>query len=218
MVSKGQITVNGKPLPEHIEEERGERLGHEAQVEFNGDIREKAKWAPRYVRKPMFIRSAKTGRMRCLSPREIRKEYGMTVTVNEKIIECVRANGPMTSREIAEKLKFGIPEVSTIVYRINQAIPAWFQRNLETISNHGEKPPYSYRIGVNIPGQGSDITRAVYREYLAHRPKQSGNPNKSPKGQVNVSPRPILVDISIPPTPIEIPIEIKITISVEVKK
>lgn len=196
-MDKGEITVEGIPLQDYLQEE----VGKQAIKEMNRAIHEKEICRPKRVFKPLLMKSGKTGRGRKLTQREIRRIDPMAVTKIELVIECVKQNGPMTVREIAEKLKFKPTDVGTIAFRLRESIPDLFERI------PGEDP-YRYRIG-----RPEISSTNIYKEYLTNKPKRGKEQFPGIiQGKLSFSPELLQKE------GVEIPIVIKITVLVEVKK
>lgn len=189
------LTVNGKPIEDYLQQKTDERRVEEAAQIYTAQIWDWKKCIPRPKFKYPTIRP-KSGKAKIWTKSQIRKEYGMEAKPVQiiSILQFIKGSGPVTIREIAEKLNASPASIGTTIRKLVGRIPG-------IVEKVGNDKPFHYRITHDAVPM---VTDEMYKEYLASGKIDA--PKRTPKSKP--------VEIPKPGPAVNIPQEIKVTVEV----
>lgn len=180
------LSVGDVPLENHLAEEEAETKGNEIQAE-RGKEQAKRKKASRKRSKAKYadndkVRVAK--RVRRLTDREIREEYGIMAreyaSLTENVLWCIINKGPLSPPDIAKEIQKKPGDVSGVCTRLCRRLP-------EIIERDETKRPFVYKAIKEVSPE------AAYRNFLAR-----DNTGKKKKTAKRKSPAPAPAPASAP--------------------
>lgn len=200
----GGIMINGVPYKDYIKEVEDQQLRAEIELEVKNQIKEKrAAISHCEPKHNSLIKNGPAGKCIIFPIKRIRKEYpNMSVTEKtneEKIVEMIIDQGPISGRDISKHLGIELSSIRAAVSRITRSVPDLIDKIRDGTSVTYLKNKHS--------GFGQELTaKDVYEKYRERSTK------KGIKKEVKTpfSPTPSLIpELS---TLMGIPKEVKVTV------
>jgi hypothetical protein len=200
----GGIVINGIPYKDYIKEVEDKRIRTEIDLEVKCQIKEK-RAAISYC-KPKhnsLIKNGPAGKCIIFPVERIRKEYpNMSVTEKtneEKIVEVIIEQGPVTGGDISRHLGIGLSSTRSAISRITKSVSDLIDK-----IRVGKSVTY---LGNKHSGLGEELTAKFVYEKYKERSKKKGI-KKGTKKEVKI-PLSSTPDLS---TLMGIPKELKVTV------
>lgn len=203
----GGIMINGVPYKDYIKEVEDQQLRAEIELEVKCQIKEKrAAISHCKPKHNSLIKNGPAGKCIIFPVKRIRKEYpNMSVTEKtneEKIVEMIIDQGPVSGRDISKHLDITLSSTRAAISRITRSVPDLIDKIRDGTSVTYLKNKHFFPSGF-----GQELTaKSVYEKYRERSRKKGIK-----KGvKIPLSPTPSLIpELG---TLMGIPKEVKITV------
>lgn len=184
------VTVEGEPLEDHLAEKEEKTKGDEIREERGKDEAEKQRMRrkgikARYDKRP--LKRKVTKRVRRLTDREIREEYGLMEKPHkhkmENILWMIVNEGPVVPAEIGAKLGVAIGDVSGALSRLMKRLGQDLIERDETVkpfvykARQSFSPEAGYRMFLERDDSGKKKGRTKRKQAIraAGQPRRKGH-------------------------------------------